>query len=48
MTDENIKDIENKLILVVDDQGSIRFVVDSYFKEMGFERALLRGALLPA
>mgnify|MGYP000660473598 CR=1 FL=1 len=37
MTDENIKDIENKLILVVDDQGSIRFVVDSYFKEMGFE-----------
>ena len=29
-------DVSKKAILVVDDQGSIRSVVNSYFKEMGF------------
>jgi len=38
MAADNIKEISKKLILVVDDQSSIRFVVNSYFNEMGFEK----------
>lgn len=36
MTSESVKDVSHKRILIVDDQGSIRSVVNSYFKEMGF------------
>jgi len=36
MVAEHIKEISKKHILIVDDQNSIRFVVNSYFTEMGF------------
>jgi len=38
MAQVDVKDIGSKLILVVDDQGTIRNVVKSYFHEMGFKK----------